>query len=272
MIPWEKNHDISAKELLGGVTLPPNHTAEEDLRGALSNIFHHPNIAPFVCRQLIQHLVTGSPSPEYVERIADVFNGGASTQRGDMKAVIRAILLDPEARASDDLPSVEGHLREPVLFMSSLLRGLNASVDAVNGLTPAGTAMGQELFFAPSVFNYYSPGYRIPGTQINAPEFQILSTSTAMLRADFVNSLIYGKVPGVHVDLTPFIQSARNTDGSLNSPVLLSEFNYALMGGRMPEDMGNVVMKAMDAAPNAMAKAEAAAYLIGSASQFQVER
>jgi uncharacterized protein (DUF1800 family) len=272
IVPWEKNHDRAAKTLLNGSMLTPDQTAEEDLKAALNNVFYHPNTGPFVSRLLIQHLVTGNPSPGYVARVSDVFDGGPSTPRGDMKAVIRAVLLDPEARSDDDLPAVEGHLREPVLFMSALLRGLNANVDADNGLPSAANAMGQNLFFAPSVFNYYSPGYRIPGTKINAPEFQILSTSTAVLRADFVNSLIYGKVAGVHIDLGPFIEAALNPNGTLDPAALLAEFDYTLLGGRMSDAMSNVVMKGMNAAAAPHAKAKVAAYLIGSSPQFQVER
>jgi uncharacterized protein (DUF1800 family) len=283
MVAWESNHDTDAKTLLNGTTLPAHQTAEQDLVGALTNIFDHPNVGPFVCRQLIQHLVTGDPSPAYVGRVAGVFNGTSGAPRGDMQAVIRAILLDPEARLGDSdwarararsaaLPAEAGHLREPVLFVNALLRALGATVASSNGLTPACAALGQRIYFPPTVFNYFAPGYEIPGTTINAPEFQILSTSTAMLRADLVNSLVYGKIPGVGLDLTPFIQAATVRDSTVNSAELLAIFDELLMHGRMRAGMWNTIRNGMDAATTAKAKAQAVIYLIATSSQYQVER
>src|SRR5271154_5138093 len=101
MVPVEGQHDMTSKILLNGTTLPAGQSAEQDLKGALDNIFAHPNIGPFVCRQLIQHLVTGDPSPAYVSRVAAVFADNGSGVRGDMKGVITAILMDSEARAGD---------------------------------------------------------------------------------------------------------------------------------------------------------------------------
>ncbi|HYK91312.1 MAG TPA: DUF1800 domain-containing protein [Acidobacteriota bacterium] len=283
MVAWDSNHDIYAKTLLNGATLPANQTAEEDLQGALNDIFNHPNVGPFVCRQLIQHLVTSSPTPAYVGRVANVFSGDMLTRRGDLKAVIKAILLDPEARMGDldsarpwardaAEPRGEGHLREPVLLINALLRALGATVAPSNGLAPSGAALGQNIYFPPTVFNYFAPGYEIADTTINAPEFQILSTSTAMLRADFVNSLIYGKIAGVSVDLSPFIQAATDQDKTVNSAELLYLFDAALIGGRMPGGMRGVVERAMDAATTARGKAQAAIYLIATSWQYQVQR
>lgn len=274
MVAWDTNHDTASKTLLNGTTLPPNQTAVADLQGALQNIFNHPNVGPFVCRQLIQHLVTSNPSPLYVARVAGVFNGDTGSPRGDLKAVIKAILLDPEARMGDNTvpPAGEGHLREPVLFISTLLRTMNATVDPTNGLPSWSNTLGQNIYFPPSVFNYFSPSYRISGTSINAPEFQLLSTSTAMLRADFINSLIYGKIPGVTVDLTPIIQESLNASSSLDSTKLLQVLSTTLMDGQMTADMEAAIKPAVDAATTAQAKAQAAAYLIASSWQYQVER
>ena len=97
----------------------------QDLAGALTNIFNHQNVGPFVCRQLIQHLVASNPSPAYVARVSAVFANNGSGVRGDMKAVINAILTDTEARAGDTSPSFDGgHLREPMLYMTDVMRGL----------------------------------------------------------------------------------------------------------------------------------------------------
>jgi len=289
MVPWNNNHDTDSKALLNGVTLPPKQDAQQDLNDALNNVFMHPNVGPFVCRQLIQHLVTSNPSPAYVRRVTRVFDGGArprpgrgnlellqrgndtraATARGDMKAVIKAILLDPEARAGDngdaDASPGEGHLREPVLFINGLLRALNATLSSENGLAPAGSEMGQNIYFPPTVFNYFAPDYEIPATTINAPEFQIFSPATAMVRADFVNNLIYGKIAGVAVDLAPFM-------GQPDADRMLDLLGDWLMWGRMPGNMRQAIRNAIDVAPTAKAKLQAAVYLICSSSQYQVQR
>jgi uncharacterized protein (DUF1800 family) len=293
MVPWEANHDVGAKTLLNGTVLRSNQSAGADLVGALDNIFQHPNVGPFICRQLIQHLVTSSPSPGYVERVANAFNGSSPTaarqgrglpagshtvsrslSRGDMKAVIKAILLDPEARAGDNgaPASEEGHLMEPVLFMTSILRALDATVSPANGLATIGSGLGQNLYYPPTVFNYFAPDYEISGTDINAPEFQILSTSTAMLRADFINSLIYGAITGVTIDLNPIIQLSTNASKNLDAAKMLDILNASLMWGRMPGAMSDTIRKAAVAATSVKAAVQAAIYLIGSSWQYQVQR
>jgi uncharacterized protein (DUF1800 family) len=123
MQPIEAAHDTSSKILLGGVTLPSGQTAEQDLAGVIDSIFNHPNVGPFVGRQLIQHLVTSNPSSAYVGRAAAIFANNGAGVRGDMKAVLTAILTDPEARDADTDPTTGGgHLREPILYFTSILR------------------------------------------------------------------------------------------------------------------------------------------------------
>ena len=266
MVAFDSNHDMAAKTLLDGVTLSGGQGAHLDLTDALQNIFRHHNVAPFVSRQLIQHLVTGNPSPDYVRRVVTVFR----SSNGDMKAVVKAILLDPEARAGDAATpdAGEGHLREPVLFISALLRALNATVTADNTLAVQANSMGQDLYFSPSVFNYFSPGYRFTAdgnpVPVNAPEFQILSTSTAMLRAGFVNRLVYGKIPGVSLDWTPYV--------NLTADQLLNTLNARLMRGAMSQAMRGAILTAVNAQNSNLAKAQAAVYLIATSSQYQVER
>src|SRR6202020_705339 len=141
MVPVDIRHDTTAKTLLNGVTLPAGQSATADLKGALDNVFSHPNVGPFVCKQLIQRLVAGNPSPAYVQRVAAVFADNGQGVRGDMKAVITAILMDPEARANDTQTADEldtspatqsGHLRDPALWPMAIPRGLNA-VAATSG-------------------------------------------------------------------------------------------------------------------------------------------
>ena len=166
MVPFESNHDTTSKTLLNGLVVPAGLTAAQDLKVALDNIFAHPNVAPFVSKQLIQHLVTSNPSPAYVARVAAVFNDDGNGVRGNLASVVMAILLDPEARAADDdptaTPATGGKLREPVFYLAAMMRGLGAAVNDTNNLTGLATNLGQQLFYPPTVFNYFAPGYLIP--------------------------------------------------------------------------------------------------------------
>ena len=196
MRPIASNHDTDAKTLLRGVTLPKGQSAVKDLNDALQNIFQDPNVGPFIGRQLIQHLVTSNPSPAYVERITNVFNNDRDNERGDIRAVVRAILLDPEARSNPT--SQSGHLIHPVLLVTNLLRALNArSADGTGQsdgyLDPQSVLMGMDVFSPPSVFSYFSPFGGVPGSSgLRGPEFGLLNTSTALRRANFVNTLVFG--------------------------------------------------------------------------------
>src|SRR5208283_4838354 len=203
MVPFESNHNAASKILLpvngSAVTLPAGQSAETDLSDALDNIFAQPSLPPFVCKQLIQHLVSSNPSSAYVKRVAGVFVSGSfsgggvtigSGQRGDMQAVIAAILLDSEARRGDSTTTAnpgDGHLREPVLYIANILRAFGATTD---GAAPANSAssMSQSVMDSPSVFNFFPPSYGIPGTNLLGPEFDLETTATTLVRANFINS------------------------------------------------------------------------------------
>ena len=191
----EISHDTSEKTLLDGANLPPGQTAEADLAGVIDSIFNHPNVGPFVCRQLIQHLVTSNPSPAYVGRVSAVFGNDGAGVRGDMKAVIAAILTDPEARAADANPTEDGgHLREPILYFTGILRALqftNLNSQGRYDIATSYTApLGETPYGAASVFNFFPPSYVIPGTSINAPEFAQENTAAAMLRLNLADSIV----------------------------------------------------------------------------------
>ncbi len=175
MVAVESLHDKGEKELIGAVVLPAGQSAAADLSAALDVIASHPNVAPFISFRLIQHLVTSNPSRAYVQRVASVFNDNGQGIRGDLKAVVKAILLDEEARRGDDPKATrnpDGRLKDPVLFLVGLLRSLGAA-SAGAGLPSHSFNMGLDVFTAPSVFNYYSPDYQIPGTDVLGPEFKI---------------------------------------------------------------------------------------------------
>lgn len=268
MVAWQPNHDTGSKTLLNGLVLPAGQTAEQDLQAALGNIFEHQNLAPFVSKNLIQHLVTGDPSPAYLQRVARVFNNDGAGAKGNLRAVVRAILLDEEARRDDEaeVPSGVGHLREPVLFVVSLLRALNASVNDTNTLASLAAQLGQNVFYSPSVFNYYSPDYRLPGSSLPAPEFQLHTPSTAIARANLVNTLVYSRLnAGTVLDFAPFADLAPSPDA------LLEALSTAMFRGRMPAEMRRQITQAVLSTTGNAAKAQAAIYLAATSGYYSAQ-
>ncbi|MBD5781236.1 DUF1800 family protein [Pelagicoccus sp. NFK12] len=194
MKAWEHEHDQECKVLLNGTVLPafsedPGRVAMDDFEAAIDNLFHHPNVGPFISYRLIQRLVKSNPSPGYVQRVAQVFADNGKGVRGDMKSVVKAILLDAEARvpvSDDDL--FAGRLREPYLRWVRIVTSLGAaSVDGGKPLIPDWehpSEMGQRVMSSNSVFNFFQPDYVPQGEMADAglvgPEFQVLNSSTAM--------------------------------------------------------------------------------------------
>jgi len=279
MVPYESNHDETPKQLLtysgvaSGGLLPGNQTAEQDLKGALDNVFNHPNVPPFVVTHLIQHLIKSNPSPAYINRVANVFINNGSGVRGDMTAVIRAILMDPEARQGDN-PAMEtpddGHLQEPILYITGLLRAFGATTDGSN-LTGRAAGMEQTPLTPPSVFNFYAPNYVIPGSTLLGPEFQILTTATALSRANFANSFVFGTSLGTGAT----VSFATYANEAANPTALLATLNTLLLHGTMPASMQSSILTAMQAVPGgssqSLMQAETAIYLIVTSSQYQVQ-
>jgi uncharacterized protein (DUF1800 family) len=182
--------------------------ADASLDRAIDNLFNHPNVGPFIGKILIQHMVTSDPSPAYVSRVAAAFNNNGQGVRGDMKAVIRAILLDPEARGDVKTDPNFGKLREPVQLLTNFARTFNVRGANGTGQTDGNFAGGspnggrvcgrnqfvglaQLPFLSPTVFNFYPPDYGVPGTTLIGPEFAILTTGTAVARASFINQMTF---------------------------------------------------------------------------------
>jgi uncharacterized protein (DUF1800 family) len=299
----ENNHDTNPKTLLdypGAVNrdLPGGQDARTELNLALDNIFNHPNVGPFIGNLLIQKLVTSNPSPNYVQNVTNAFNTGTfngstitfgSGQRGDMQAVIAAILLDPEARNSAPDNNF-GHLREPVLFATNTLRALGI-VDPVGNFTtdfvlgdsflPSGAThnlrMDLDVFRPPTVFSYYPPDNQLPGSNLIAPEFGIQSTSTALARINFMRDVAFRQMPtdardrplGTWVDTTRYELEAAG-----DATALLDDLNNRLMHGTMTDALRTIVLNAVTAIADTdpTSRVQEAIYLIGSSSQYQVER
>jgi hypothetical protein len=271
------NHDKGEKELLSYVgarfaTLPANQDGQVDLEEALDNIFQHPNVGPFLGRQLIQHLVTSNPSPAYVERIGRVFADDGHGVRGNLAAVVRAILLDPEARGAVKTDENFGKLREPAQLILGLLRAFAGQTDGV--LDSVARKMGQDIFDSPSVFSYYPHDYPLPDTTLEGPEFGIESTSTAISRMNFVTSLSFPKIDppppatGTSIDLSSLVSLAGSPDA------LVGKLDRLLLHGTMSGPMRDFVIGAVSAIDpsQASSRAGAALQLVAGSSQYQVQR
>jgi uncharacterized protein (DUF1800 family) len=272
MAAVESEHDATAKTLLNGTVLPAGQSAENDLQDALANIFNHTNAGPFICRQLIQHLVTSNPSSAYVSRIAAVFANNGSSVRGDMQAVIRAILEDTEARAGDTNPLYDGgHLREPMLWMTNYFRAIGfTNTDpnsSYNSLSNYSTTLGQRPYHSGSVFNFFPPNYVIPQTTLNAPEFDLENTATSILRLSLADTLVNNKIAGFKTDL-----SATGTLGQIAaaSPAnLVDTLSVMFMHGQMPADMRAQILTAIGGLGTAQ-QVRVATYLVITSSQYKV--
>lgn len=291
------NHDLTAKTLFNypGAPFPTipacsgctgatrENYANASLDQTLDNIFHHPNVAPFVSKILIQHLVTSDPTPAYVGRIAAVFNDNGYGVRGDLKEVVRAILLDPEARADAKTDPNFGKLREPVQLMTNLFRqigvkgagGVGLSDGVVNNLT---ANIGQNTFNSPTVFNFYTPDNVIPGTTLLGPEFALMTTGTSIGRANLANTMVFNQInvsenapQGTSLDFAE-LQAIAAADTTSNR--LLDVLNQRMMHNTMSADMRSSILTAVNAiaSNNPLQRAKQAVYLVATSSQYQVQR
>jgi uncharacterized protein (DUF1800 family) len=274
MVAVEANHDETAKTLLNGYADAAGQTAEAELNEAIDNIFNHPNVGPFVGSLLIQALVTSNPSPGYVTRVAQAFNNNGQGVRGDMKAVLRAILLDSEARGNVSANPNFGHLREPVLFITGVLRALDGASDGVY-LSGQASNMGQNVFYAPSVFNYYPPNYNIPGTTLLGPEFGIQNAATSFARSNFTNNIVFGNAIGPDPTVTGSIGTSVDFANlqAITDPVqMIAQINTLMFAGNMSAALQNAILTAVLAVPatSPLTRAQTAVYLAVTSPQYQV--
>lgn len=318
ILQFPSNHDTTAKSLfdypgapnptIAACTNCTNDTARvayanDSLNKTLDNIFNHPNVGTYIGKILIQHLVTSDPSPAYVARVTAAFNNNGSGVRGDMKAVISAVLLDPEARGSRKTDPNYGKLRDPLLYMTSYLRTFNvaAGVNAggVGTATPPAECggrsdgvmgwmteeMGQDIWAPPSVFSYFPPEYVVPGTSVLGPEFALANTGSSFARNNHIFSItfwggiwfsrptatdLYPWVPcGTSVNFSePTAWAAADPTGN----TLIEGLNNKMMYGTMSEAMKTKIRTAINFNVSAEAKAQQAIFLITTSSQYQIQR
>lgn len=309
------NHDFNSKTLLNGFATtacssssgtPNVNCAIADMTAALDNIANHANVGPFISKQLIQHLVTSNPSPAYVERVARVFNNdcsglfptGCTNTRGNLKMVVQAILLDPEARGDFKTAPNYGKLREPAQYINGFLRAFN--VKSFDKSTTSDGALGnrsstdftgtldQPIFQPSTVFSYYQPGYEVPGTKLLGPAFGILSTSTTLRRANDINTLVYSGVTantsptatspdrprGTSIDIAN-LEAIAVTPGDFQITTYL---NNLLFHGTMSTQMRDSIVTAMNAINDSnlttrhQKRARVAVYLAATSSQYDIQR
>jgi uncharacterized protein (DUF1800 family) len=308
-----QNHDAGAKTLLNGFAIAacssPNGTAniacaQSDMTAVINHLANHPNVGPFLSKQLIQHLVTSNPSPAYVERVARVFNNdcnglypqGCTNTRGNLKFVVQAILLDPEARGDVKTDPNYGKLREPAQYVNGFLRAFNVksfdkttTSDGVlgqRGGTDFTGTLDQAIFLPPTVFSYYQPGYEVPGTKLLGPAFGILSTTTTLRRANDINTLVYN---GVSANTSPTAGSPDRPRGTSidisnlealagNPSDVVNALDALLFHGTMHPQMRASIITAMNTINDAnvttrnQKRARTAVYLAATSSQYDIQR
>ncbi len=263
MVPLEANHDTTQKTFLG-CTLSAGQNTTQDMNAFLDCLFNHPNVGPFIATRLIRSMVTSNPSPAYIQRVATVFNDNGSGVRGDLTAVVKAILTDPEAR-NDAAPASSGRLKDPIFHAISFVRALNGSMSATNGLPWAFSRMAQTPLTPPSVFSFYSPTYRIPQTPFFGPEFQIYTPTESILRGNFLWEAISNPATDMSPSLGPFTAVAGNTQQ------LIDAVDQALLYGRMPAAMRQSLANAIVAQSDNNSRVQTALYLTALSGLYAVQ-
>lgn len=300
MVAREELHETGAKTLLNGVVLPAGRSSLQDLNDAIDNAFNHPNTPPFVSKRLIRHLVTSNPSPAYVERVARVFanncagfypDSNCTGERGDLKATVRAVLLDPEARGDFKTDPSYGRLREPAQLIAGLGRALpargvqsaqNPSGESDGVINHLSVRMQQDVFKPPTVFGYFPAEYDIPSADnLKGPEFGGMSSSTALARVDFISQMFsrFGverfQTPDI-VDGTFFSYSALMPLAD-DPPRLVALLDALFLHGTMSPEMRAAVIQGVEAVPTSNRnylrdRTREALFLVLSSPQYQIQR
>lgn len=268
-------HEPGPKTIVSGIQVPAGQGGEADLRLTLDALFEHPNTGPFIARRLIQRLVTSNPTPGYVYRVAQKFANNGAGVRGDLGAVVRAILTDYEARSVEvaAVPSF-GKLREPLLRMTNLFRVAPASAaDGRLDLRNLDRDFGQQPLGALSVFNFFEPDFVRPGplaaAGLYAPEFQVLTDTTAITGTNVIYAHLFAAPAGVSADVTPLLGLADDVDA------LVARLNLLFAANRLSETSLAQLKGAYAAFPSGMSarlKVQNMVYLTLLAPEATVQR
>ncbi len=283
----EPNHDTDSKKLLRGTILPAGQNTMQDINAAIDNLFNHPNVGPFISNLLIQRLVTSNPSPSYIGRVAAKFNNDGNNVRGNMGAVVKAILMDVEAR--DFKKTTEpafGKLKEPYLTIMNLGKTFNAQTKSAyyESATYMYDIYLQQAFDAPSVFNFYLPSYRSPGIITASgkfsPEFQILTAVTALASHNMLYNSVYNQIAVFNptVDDDKLILNYEYELPLAGKPdELINHLSNKLTGGTLKPSTAQIIREAVLAIEEGSSNWETervkmAVYLIGTSAEFNVQK
>lgn len=277
---YDAFHEPGEKRLLRGLVVPSGQSGEADLEAALDNLFMHPNVGPFIGRRLIQRLVTSNPSPDYVRRVAAVFDDDGTCTRGNLFAVVKAILLDPEALALPDPEGTGGKLREPLLRYIAMLRQLGVTSSdgffANNGFLVE-FLLQQHPLSAPSVFNFFLPDHSPAGAladaRLVAPEFQITTTNTIVNVTNLVDLVINGGVVmdtqegfgEVSLDLSDYVALADDIDA------LIERLDLVFTYGTLSDETRSVLREAAGQIQDLRFRTQTALYLLLVSDDYAVQ-
>ncbi|MGI9324634.1 MAG: DUF1800 domain-containing protein [Pseudomonadales bacterium] len=279
MIMFDDFHEPGSKTLLGGQVVPAGQTGEQDIDAAVDNLFNHPNVGPFMARLLIQRLVTSNPSPAYISRIASIFNDNGAGVRGDLQAVIRAMLLDQEASTPTDQDQ-GGKLREPILRYIAFVRAFNPS-------SPDGYLFNYGFYLqnvlrqhpqsSPSVFNFFQPDHTPAGTladaDLKAPEFQITTATTIAgmtnvvdfgINADFVTD-VQPPFETVSLDFSDYVAFADDLDG------LLDRLDLVFTYGQLSDSTRSAIINSIQDVEDVNFRTRMAIYLLLISPDYAVQ-
>lgn len=278
-------HDTTAKTVVGGSVIPPGQSCPDDVDDGIDLLFAHPNVAPFISRQLIQRFVSSSPTSAYIQRVAQVFNNNGYGERGDLSAVIKQVLLDPEARNAPTTNS--GKPREPLLRLTAMWRAWDAQMPPADayanipmGMTsPTGT-FGQRPLGADTVFNFFEPDYQQPGAIADAglysPEFQTLNESTMTSSSNSYYTYSWNSYVGMTSppNNRPLLNLAPLVALASNPAAMVDEVNKRMMYGSMSAGMRTTLTNMlifMDGA-SATDKARTVVYVTALSPEYAVQR
>ena len=282
-------HEPGEKHLLNGLTVPSGQSGLEDFDMAMDNLFNHPNVGPFISKAFIQFFVTANPSPEYVDRVATIFNDNGQGVRGDMGAMLKAILLDDEARTCDpeNQPTL-GKLKEPIVRYTNFMKAFNPMPE--NDVNLFGTTMygfyeqtGQAPMYSPSVFNFYSPEFQPNGQIADAdlvgPVFQIHNSTTSI---GYINEMTLWTFLDYYFsdydffedefDPTVIMDYDTELDLASNPAALVDHLNILLAAGRLSESSQTIIENAIAQMPGNELRLDMAIYLILLSPEFAVQK
>lgn len=263
MEPRPARHDPGTKTLFGNSMIPAGQSVADDLDSVIDSVFEHPNVPPFIATRLIRSLVTSNPSGDYIERVATVFADNGQGVRGDLRAVLRAILTDPEAALSG---IQDGRLRDPVLHVLGLARALGLQVANPIQFLYVMANLGQQVLSPPTVFSFYSPLAPLPGDPSKyGPEFQLYTPALAIQRANFIYSILSGGFQSSFpINLAPYTALAGNPHA------LVEHVNQRLLFGRMSSPLRARLVSAAQATSDHTQRALGTLYLTAISSEFAV--